>query len=263
MLRRKFFAVVALLAGAALFAAPNSARADLIIRLTSLNNSGGTQLDQQSSTLVLSDPMPSMSSQVFSSPLLGGFSIVITSNISNTGNGTTAHSHNINFTYTGPTGIGSSNQLVVEFLGTNYDTPVSPPLAFITSNASPSTSGLVANYVNMVSGASVTNAGLPGTAGDTTGLLGLTSGTGTMGSASSILSPNPVTGATFSQTGSRFSFYQAFTFNDFTTTGSGSLSAGSTVTNVPAPPSLVMALSAMPILGMGRRLFRRKAVVTA
>jgi hypothetical protein len=76
------------------------------------------------------------------------------------------------------------------------------------------------------------------------------------------LTPNPVTGAGFNQSGSRFSFYQAYTFNDFTTTGAGSLSSGSSinVSAVPAPAGLILALTGLPAVAWIRR---RKAVVNA
>jgi len=260
MFRKSMF-MVAALAGAAVLTAPAPAHADLIIRVTSLDSSGGF-IDSQFDLKPLSDPMPPASGQgaVFTG-LGGGFNITIATNISVSANGTTSQSMTVNLSYTGPTGAGTSNQLVVEFLGTNYITPVSPPLAYITSNASPSSGTLQADSVTMVSGVSVTNAGLPGTAGDTSGLMGLTTGTGVMTSAATILTPNPVVGAGFNQSGSKFSFYQAITFKDFTTTGGGDISAGSFVTTVPAPAGLILMLTGVPALAVPAWLRRRKTAV--
>jgi hypothetical protein len=259
---RMYKFVVAALAVAAVLTGPGSARADLFIRVSSFT-AGGTLLDQQTDSVVLSNPMPAASNQSHTFVLNGGFILGIgTSNFSTVATGSTSHSETMNLTYFGTTGAGLSSRLIVEFLGTNYGTPVSPPNASITSNGSPSTAGLSANSVTMQSGVSVANALLPGTAGSTAGLLGLTSSTGSMGSASSVLTPNPVTGAGFNQSGSRFSFYQAYTFTDFTTTGAGSLSAGTSinVSAVPAPAGLILALTGLPAVAWIRR---RKAVVNA
>ncbi len=240
-----------------------SANADLTIRITSFN-ADDTIADQEMKTVGRTAPPGSFSAigydTTLGDPAIDFFDITIASNIAVTGSGQTDHSHTINITYTGGTGA-SSNRLVIEFIGTDYVIPLSPPDAFITSNASPSTSGLRADTVTMVSGVSTSNAGLPGTVGDTSGLGGLTSGTGTMGTASSVLVPNPVTGALFPIGGPAFSFYQAFTFDDFVNSSvSGSLSAGSTVTNVPVPPTFFMLLAASPALAAGvwRKLRRNR-----
>ncbi len=59
-----------------------------------------------------------------------------------------------------------------------------------------------------------------------------------------------------------FSFYQTYTFSDFTNSAkAGSLSAGSTVAAVPAPAGLVLALTGLPVFGAGW-LRRRRALQT-
>jgi len=229
---------------AIMLAVPATASADLIIRVTS-EDSTNAVLDQHTSTLVLPSPMPSLSSLTLATGLTGGFDVTVSTNVSTVTPASVAHSLTINLSYSGPTG-GLSNHLIVEFLGTNYGSPVSPPPVFIMSNGSPSTSGLQANLVTMISGVSVTNnTSLPGTPGSGSGFsLGQTLGTGTMGlgAASSLLNPNPANGAVFSQTGSLFSFYQAFDFDQFLNSGAGSISAGSFLGPVvPAPAGFVTA----------------------
>jgi len=236
--------------------AVTEAKADLIIRAT-VFNSAGTQIDQEELTVLRSDPPPANSDITFSSNSLTNFVVVVATNIATTGDGSTEHSHTINVNYSGSTGSDSS-KLVLEFIGVDYVSPTSPPQAFITSNASPSTSGLKADTVTMESGVSNTNAGLPGTVGDLSGFLGTTLGEGTMGNASSVLTPNPSIGDPF-DISNQFSFYQVFTFDDFQSTGGGSISAGSTVTNLPVPPTLALLFAASPALAAGIWRKRRKA----
>ena len=78
-----------------------------------------------------------------------------------------------------------------------------------------------------------------------------TTATGTMGSASSVLTANPVIGPTFNIV-NPFSFYQTYTISGFSTSGlAGSLSAGSTVRAVTAPAALMTVVTGLTLLGVG------------
>jgi len=195
---------------------------------------------------------------------VGNFSITLVTNIATTGPGFTSASETINITYNGPV-VPNSDTLIIEILGNNFSNPTAPALSEITSNASPSTSGLLAGDttmtgVTMTSGVIAGNVVALGAAGTTLGSqLGMTTGTGTMGGASSILTPNPITGAQFNIV-NPFSFYQTFTVTGFgNTAAAGSISAGSTVSSVPAPAGLMLALTGLPVLGASRWLRRRQA----
>jgi hypothetical protein len=252
------------LAAVAFAIAAVEARADSIIRVTS-ETSSGTVLGQQIATLSLSNPPPSAYSQTATftaGTAVPDFSVVVGTNVATTAGSATSHSLTVNITYNG-TGTGaSSDMLIVEFLGTNFVHPLPGP-ASITSNGSPSTSGLAANSLTMISGVNNANGGLPATPGSTAGLSGTTTSTGSIGSASSVLVPNPATGAVFS-IANPFSFYQAFTFSGFTNTNqAGSVSAGSTVAStIPEPSAIVIALTAVPFVGVGAWLRRRNRRAT-
>ncbi len=164
---------------------------------------------------------------------LPDFSITIVGNNSNIGSTYAAHSTTINMLYTGPTGA-NSDSILIEVLGDSYVTPSAGP-AQITSNASPSTSGLQASTVTMTSGVLNGDVALSGTPGTTlNGQLGQTMGAGSIGSASSVLSPNPTVSGSVFTLANPFTFYQTYTFGGFNTTGqAGSMSAGSEVDAVP------------------------------
>jgi len=194
---------------------------------------------------------------------VGNFSITLVTNIATTGPGFTAASQTLNITYNGPTGP-TSDRLIVEVLGNMFTNPTAPAVSVITSNGSPSTSGLAATNVTMTSGVIAGNVLALGAAGTTLGgQLGTSTGTGSMGNASSVLTPNPITGASFAIV-NPFSFYQTYTISGFANSGlAGSLSAGSTVSSVPAPAGLVLALAGLPVLGAAGWMRRRKAAQMA
>jgi len=249
-----------LLAGAVLLATPPPAQASFQLRATSYDASGNLV----SSQIQNSGGGPG-SAQVASFSL-SDFSVTIVTNISNTGPGFSSHSSTVNLTYNGPAGA-TSHTLLVEVLGDSYTNPTAGTLSVISSNGSPSTSGLLANNVQMTSGVINGNVALGANATlATTPLgsqLGMTTGVGTMGSASSVLVPNPASGSPFA-IANPFTFYQTYTFGLFQTSGqSGSLTAGSTVVATPAPAGLVLALSGLPVLGGAGWLRRRTARLTS
>src|SRR5262249_347957 len=139
-------------------------------------------------------------------------------------------------------------------------------------NASPSSSGLVGNYVELVSGVFLDNRGLdplnpptlplsgpPTPIAVPAGLVGTTMGTGTMGSASSVLMPNPETGPN-TPISTPFASYRRFTCGQFAKhTRSGPISGGSTIAAVPEPASLAAAGTALPLLALAAWRRRRKA----
>jgi hypothetical protein len=247
-----------LLVAVAAIAIAAEARADLKIRASSFD-SGGILQTSDTRTVLRSDPPPSLSSINETFTTLDDFSLVITVNTAQTNTGITSHALLINLTYTGGTGTNSSS-LVVEFIGLDYINPsASPPAAFVFSDASPSTSGLIANSVTMVSGVFTGNDDLPGTIGDTSGLSGATSQSGTMGAAASVLTPNPALGNPFDLTG-QFSFYQVLSFGAFQNTNfTGNISAGTNVSAIPEPGTMAMAAMAMPLLAIGFWRRRRQA----
>ncbi len=260
MSRFKFLPfLAAMLTGVVMVGASQQARADFIIRATDLDSTNAVVADVTTTGLSAANGSGSL---VFANAV-GNFTITLVTNIATTGTGFTAASQTVNITYTGPTGA-SSDTLIIEVLGNDFSNPTSPPNASITSNASPSTDGLEVSSVTMTSGVLSGTVTALGAAGTTLGgQFGETTGTGTMGAASSVLMPNPVTGASFPIPSSPFSFYQTYTFSGFNSTNeAGSLSAGSTVSS-PAPAALVLAAAGLPMLGGYGWLRRRKAVKTA
>jgi hypothetical protein len=263
---RKFLLLgVAALVGVAVLGASTPAHADFTIRATDVSSAG---LVSANVTQTGSSNADGSGMLVFSSAV-GNFSITLVTDIATTGPGFTSASETVNITYTGPIGA-SSDKLIVEVLGNKFGNPTTGTSSTITSNASPSTSGLAASSVTMTSGVvsdsptlnSQSVGGAP--AAPLSPQLGTTTGTGSMGNASSVLTPNPVTGAAFSIPSSPFSFYQTFTFNGFTNTNqAGSLSAGSTVSAVPEPGGIALVLTGLSAVAGGGLLRRRKAVPSA
>jgi len=264
---RNFMPLVgAALIGAAILAAPTQARADFVIRATDVLSGGAVN-----ATVTQSGASnPNGSGFLTFSSSVGNFIITVVTHIATTGPGFTAASDTINITYNGPTGA-TSDKLIVEVLGNKFTNPTAPALSNITSNGSPSTSGLSVASVTMTSGVLAGNLTALdlGAAGTTLGgQLGMTTGIGSMGVASSVLVPNPATGAPFAIV-NPFTFYQTFTFDGQINFGSGgptdnggSLSAGSTVSSLPAPAGLVLALTGLPVMGVSGWLRRRKALKT-
>jgi len=252
---RTFLHVLALVGTAVAVGAPTRVHAAFTIRATDLTSGNVVNASVTQSGASAGDGSGSL---VFNSTV-GNFSITLVTNIATTGPGFTSASQTINITYNGPTGV-NSDKLIIEVLGTQFTNPTAPALSIITSNGSPSTSGLQASSVIMTSGVIAGNVAALGAAGTTLGgQLGMTTGTGSMGTASSILTPNPVSGAQFAIV-NPFSFYQTYTFNGFADNGAGSLSAGSSVSSVPAPAGLVLVLAGLPVFGIyGWR--RRKAAL--
>jgi hypothetical protein len=247
---RKFLTLVGVgSVGAAVLAASAPAHADLSIRVTDM--SGGAPIASRTVT-VPSNPDGS-GTAVFTGAV-GNFTVNLHTDNTTTGPGFTAASETLNFTYGGRAqGQAAGDTLVVEFLGTGLTNPTVPAQAFITSNGSPSTSGLMASSVTFSSTVIAGNATLGSTI--LTG-QGTTTETGSLGGASSVLVPNPSTGPIFSIS-NPFSFYQDFIIGGFTNTGSGSISAGSTVNAVtPEPATVALALPALPVIGI--RAYRRR-----
>jgi hypothetical protein len=189
---------------------------------------------------------------------LGNFSVLVATGSS--GINPTAAGLAMSMNYGG--GIGaSSNTLVIEVASSPLTTPSAGSLAVIMSNASPSSGGLGANLVQMISG--VTTGGLPvllatlplGSvpAANPAGLLGTTTALGTLGPGSSVLMPNPANGVAFTMPAD-FTFYQRYTFSQFTSTGAGSFSANSTIFSgpeqLPLPTPEPASFAAWGIVGL-------------
>ena len=252
---RRLLCVVASLA--AIAAMPNLSRADFIIRATDVIT-GGT-VNASVSTGIVASNADGSGTATLNSTLVGNFTLTIVNTIATTGPGTTAASETINVTYAGPTGA-SSDKLIIEILGNKFTNPTAPATSTITSNASPSTAGLSANNVTMTSGVLAGNVTALGAAGTTLGgQLGMSTGIGTLGQGiiSNVLNPNPAIGAGFSIV-NPFSFYQTYTLNNFQNTGTGSISAGTTLAALPEPATVAMALTALPLLGLGALIRRRR-----
>jgi len=255
-----------LLSGAVMMGAPAQARAAFQIRVTEVDSTNhviGTSLTSG----VQANGNGTL--QIFNTATTD-FSIVATSNIVTTGGFTTSHSETMNITYTGATVGATGPKLLIEFIGDAYGAPPTST-ALIINNASPSTSGLVVNSVvqssSVVNGnqvgsgiAAAPSVGSAYTGYFTSGLLGTTTSSGMVGSSTSgVLMPNPGVGPAFGLT-TPFTFYQVYTYSNFGTTGEASaLSAGSSVTNTPAPVGLVLALTGLPALGAFGWMRRRKA----
>jgi hypothetical protein len=250
----------------------SAARADfqLIIRATEYNSSGVAEASQSANTSSATSPFQ-LTAVFQNATALPDFTITVVTNTVNSGSGSTHHGITINVTYNGPTG-SSSDSLLIEVLGSNYNDPVKPDFSQISSNASPSTSGLAANSLVMTSGVINTNPTSLNTVTNGTTTLtntpldsqsGETTGSGSIGSASSVLLPNPVTGSVFN-INNPFAFYQTYTFSGFTNTAqNATLSGGSTVAPVPEPATCLLLLTGLPVLGGYGWLRRRKAVKPA
>jgi len=268
-MRKSFVALALAVVGLLNAASAADAAFTLQIRVTSYN-AAGVQTAQDTSPVTGPFATPPGVGSIALTSTVGNFNVVLTNNISNENflnSGVTSHSLTTNITYSGPvdnttTAASESDRLVVEFIGEGYVTPPAG-LAQVVSNASPSVGTLSASSVTFVSGVDNSPLGLPGAVGDTSGLVAasITTQTGAMGPASSVLSPNPAVSSNFALN-NPFSFYQVLTFDRFTNTGNGSLSAGSVV-GAPAPGGVVLALTALPALGVFGWLRRRKAAKTA
>jgi len=255
--------MIAVMVAVVTLCAPTQARADFIVRVTDLNSATGLVTAFDTSAILTSSGDGSGGFVVGLSA--GAFTLNIVTDTATTGPGFTSANEQINTMYTSAAGNGN-DELIVEILADEFMNPTAPTPSFISSNGSPSTTGLNASSVIMTSGVLAGNViALNGIAlGDTYSTLGNqlgeTTGTGSIGSASSVLNPNPVSGAAFNIV-NPFSFYQTYTINGFTNSGtaSGSLSAGSTVSPVPEPSSVLLILSSLPVFG-GVTWLRRKAV---
>lgn len=238
------------LAGAAVFGMPAPTQADFTVRVTDVNSVSGTSTSTQ--TLVAPTGAGNFVG-LFNN--VGNFTVNIVTAIANTGPGFSSASETLNITRGSGNG---TDTLIVEILDNNFSNPTAPSVSFISSNGSPSTAGLIATSVIMTSGVLANGATL-GLAGTTLGgQLGETIGAGTMGSGSSVLTPNPVTGASF-PIFNQFSFYQTYSISGFNNDkgSTGSLSAGSSVTATPEPGTVAMALTALPLLGLAYARRRR------
>jgi len=263
---RNFLPLVAVLAVGVVLAAPGSAKASFQIRFTEVDSSNKVIA---TATSAVQSNTGGITFQAFNTSL-ADFTVTAANNIATTGGFITSHSETINITYNGSTIGAGGPKLLVEFIGDNY---LAPPtsLAFITSNASPSSAGLSINSITMAS--SVINGNTIGgglvapvigstyTGAITAGLLGTTNLSGSSGvNTSAVLTPNPGVGPNFGLS-TPFTFYQSYSFSNFGQTGvaAQAFSAGSSVSAVPAPAGLVLALTGLPALGAIGWLRRRKA----
>jgi len=249
---RSAFTKVALAAVAAFTVGIADARADLTIQISVVGQ--GT-----SSFTVLGNPQTGLGS-VSHTASFGGFTVTASSLTSLQSGGGIQHTHAINFAYNGPLG-GTSQTLIITMIGTNYNAPLGPLTS--SSNGSPSQSGGAMGSVLMQSGVSLTNAGLPASPGDVTGLAptSFTSGSGTIGLSSSVLMPNPSSNGPFTTGPGLYSYMQVFTFSNFTATGLGSFSAAANIVPVPEPATIVGAGIALASIGAFR--FRKRRQVKA
>jgi hypothetical protein len=265
-----------LMVGAVWLGTPTQARADFTIRVTEFNSSG-TEVTSAVQTVTSANAFignfggQAEYSTTFVQPSLDHFSIAIVSDITNTGAGSTSVSTTINIGYNGQTGA-NSDTLLIEVLGTGFSSPSAGTPSYITdSNSGVSTTGLGANNVTATSGvldSTVTTLNAL-TSGSSTvngtilsGQQGQVSQTGGIGpGVASVLSSNPAVGSKFPIPNS-FGFYQTYQFGDFTTTGTGGFTAGTTV-STPAPAAVVLGLTGVPVIALAGWLRRRKTILAS
>jgi len=264
---RKGLSALAALAAATVLGAPAAAHANFAIRATSFNGAG--QVTGTQTFTSANGPGASFGATFTLPDFSGALSNTTANNNSTTGTGFSAHSITVNLFYNST----NSTRLFIEILGDSYVNPVNGSFARITSNGSPSTSGLAISSISMTSGVingnvALAAAPLVGSSGYGAlgGQLGGTLGVGSAGTSSSVLVPNPSQGGLFAIS-TPFTFYQTFNFSGFGSTGqAGSISAGSQVdaVAVPAPAGFELVLSALPVLGgFGWRLRRRMTALAA
>jgi hypothetical protein len=248
---------------ACLFAA-GPAAAGWAVRVTEESSTGVVEASQTLTGGVTGNPATNSFNKSFSAggdaPGLPDFTVVLTSNLSTTGGGITGHSETLNISYSGPT--APSDKLLVEILGDGYVNPAAGIAQVIQTNASPSQVGLAASSVNMTSGVVNGNVGLSGSPGTTLATLGTVSINGTMGAGSTVLQPNNASGPGFA-IANPFTFYQSFLLSSFTNNGTGSISAGTQVSAVPAPAGVLLVMAGLPVLGGFSWMRRRKAAQAA
>ncbi|MFO0810233.1 MAG: PEP-CTERM sorting domain-containing protein [Gemmataceae bacterium] len=257
----KYTARALMLAAAAGIFCASNARADLQVRIT-VFDSGGASLGTNTGTLAGN---PQGAGSISTSLAAGGFVVVAATGLSSGSGGILQQSTTVNYNYTGPTGA-TSNRLVIEFVGTNYNAPVGGVLTSSDGSLSSGTATTPANAVTMVSGISTTNqtlAVIGATPGVPTGLAAssVTNGSGTVTGVASLLTPNPSTNGP-TTTAALYSFYQAANFASFSGTGTGGGVFTSTLTPVPEPATIVSALVGLGGLGLAK-LRRRKTTVAA
>jgi hypothetical protein len=184
---------------------------------------------------------------IWSNASVGGlFNVYFTFGTTNSPGGTQAlltQSNNLVSTlYTGP-GVSHTLQIYVSSTGFVTPSPLSPALAAL-GNASSITENGGATTVTFTSYADTSNNGntLFGMSGPSTAVTYSVSGqAGNGGQSSTTFAPN---GAAYSLT----------SVGDFTMTGGTSLtvvSGNTTVTHLPVPPGLVLALTGVPFLAVG------------
>lgn len=233
MLRRKFFAVVALLAGAALFAAPNSARATFELSI---------RIDGGPMTLVASGA--DFGAISYTGTASGIFDIRILGGSSTNGNalsdllGSTTRVTNL---------TGANHVLQVFLTQTNYSLPSGNPLIVSSSMGGTVNTGTVVLTNIFQAYADATNAAY--------GTGGFTNGPQTAVASGSSFDTGSVSGL-FTRSGD-YSLTSVVTL-DMSGGAVMNYSNQINVQNVPAPAGLVLALSGMPVLGVGTWLRRRK-----
>src|SRR5262249_10983813 len=136
-----------LVAVAAVIGWASSAQAAFIIRATDVNSSNTVVASVQVTGASNADG----SGSIMFNQTVGNFSITLVTDIASTGPNFTSASQTVNIEYNGLTGA-NSDRLIIEILGNNFANPTSGAPSVITSNASPSTSGLLASNVTMTSG---------------------------------------------------------------------------------------------------------------
>lgn len=261
-------AVVSCLAIAIAVGLLSNADAGLFVRVTSYD-AGNIILDQEGASIA--DPTPDPAANInFSTFSLQGFSLVVSNNAATTGGDETNHGLTINITKNTTGADALAVRLVVEFLGDFYVEP-GAGVAVNTLSGTVTSQNLNIGSISVDSGVSNSNAALPGTVGDTTGLAGLVSVSGSIlapGAAS--LVPNTDTSPIYAIS-NPFSSYQVFDLSGFTPTSgtSGSATLGATArvigpgnADFPTPePASMVAWAAFAGLGaaFGYRRNRRKS----